>query len=130
MSFVNRSRRLGQRLPVNGIVVAWDTRGRRKPGLLRRPFATADVIDVSVSGVQFLAPSDDRMTEDRLVTICGRGAIGTVRVRRVLPVTNGRLSVFGVEIVALEAALEECLFARIGENRPQEVERYWQRIYL
>lgn len=125
MSFVNRSRRLGDRHAVRGIVVDWDTGGRRRPTLGRRRFEEADVIDVSVSGAQLLAPSNDRITPGTKVTIVAAGALGTVRVVRVAQVTNGKLSVYGVEFVDLESTLESLLFAPTAAGRPTPGQVDW-----
>lgn len=113
MSLVNRSRRLGERLGVHGVVVGWDTAGRRSPRRHRRTFAEADVIDVSVTGAQLLAPTSPRIDIDSVVTIAAGGALGVVRVTRIVPVTNGPLRVFGVEFVELEAPMEALLFAHL-----------------
>ena len=117
MSFVNRSRRIGERLAVQGIVLGWDTRGRRSPRRIR-PFAEADIIDVSVSGAQLLAPDNARIDVGHQVTIAAGGALGVVKVKRIVPVANGQLAVFGVEFVKLEAPLEAMLFSRFDATRP------------
>ncbi|MFN8052162.1 MAG: hypothetical protein U0Q22_12030 [Acidimicrobiales bacterium] len=114
MSFVNRSRRLGERHAVLGVVVDWNTGGRRRPGFGRRAFEEADVIDVSVTGAQLLAPRDERIRVNQHLTIVAAGALGTVRVRRVADLVNGRLSVYGVEFSGLEPALEALMFSQIA----------------
>ena len=121
MSLVNRSRRLGERLGVHGVVVSWNTRERRAPRWKRRQFSEADVIDVSVSGAQLLAPDDRRLQVGQKVTICAGGALGTVRITRIVPVTNGPLCVYGVEFIHLEEPMEALLFAHLAViGLPQE----------
>jgi hypothetical protein len=126
MSFVNRSRRLGERRAVRGIVLDWDTKGRRRPGIVRRRFDDADVIDVSVSGAQLLAPRDERLRRGDVVTVVAAGALGKVRIIRVADVTNGRLSVYGVEFVHLEPALESLMFAQLADGRPTTSQVDWR----
>ena len=74
MSFVHRSRRMGERLAVHGLVLDWNTRGRRSPRWKRRQFDEADVIDVSVSGAQFLAPDNLSIIVGQKVTIVAGGS--------------------------------------------------------
>ena len=121
MSFVNRSRRLGERLAVHGLVLGWNTRGRRTPRWKHRQFDEADVIDVSVTGAQLLAPDDLRIIVGHRVTIVAGGAIGAVRVKRIVPVSNGPLALYGVEFITLEPPLEALLFSRLDAvKRPPE----------
>lgn len=126
MSFVNRSRRMGERLAVHGVVLSWDTRGRRSPRWKRRRFDEADVIDVSVSGAQLLAPDNQRIAVGHRVTIVAGGAIGVVRVKRIAPVTHGPLAIFGVEFVTLEPALEALLFSQLDAERPRRGNIVWR----
>lgn len=121
MSFVNRSRRMGERLAVHGLVLSWNTRGRRSPRWKRRQFDEADVIDVSVSGAQFLAPDNLSIIVGQKVTIVAGGAIGVVRVKRIVPVTNGPLALYGTEYITLEPALEALLFSHLDAvKRPPD----------
>lgn len=111
------ARRLGDRHAVQGLVVDWNTGGRRQPKW-RRSFADADVVDVSVSGALFLAPRDQMMSLGDMVTWHAGGALGTGIVRRISDITNGKLCVVGIEFTELEAPMEALLFAAIhAESR-------------
>jgi hypothetical protein len=125
MSFVNRSRRLGERLGVHGVVLSWNTRGRRRPRWQRRPFPEADVIDVSVTGAQLLAPESPWIQVGQLITVAAGGAVGTVRIRRIVPVTNGPLCMFGVEFIDLEPALQALLFTHLDDAGPSPEQVHW-----
>ena len=124
MNIVNRSRRLGERLGVHGVVVSFNTQGRRQPRW-RRKFAEADVVDVSVSGAQLLAPDDHTVEVGQKITVCAGGALGSVRVRRIVPVTNGPLCVYGVEFISLEPPLEALLFAHLATVGVAEERVHW-----
>jgi len=126
MSFPNRSRRVGDRLAVQGIVLGWNTKGRRTPRWKRQPFAEADVIDVSVSGASVLAPDDRSILLNQKVTVTAGGALGEVRVRRIVPVSNGQTAVFGVEFVSLEEPLEALLYSRLGSLGPRPDDIVWR----
>lgn len=126
MSLVNRSRRIGERLGVHGVVVSWNTGGRRLPRKRRRPFPEADVIDVSVSGAQLLAPIGSLIRVGQVVTIAAGGSLGSVQVRRIVPVTNGPLCVFGVEFIELEPPLEALLFAHLAVIGTPEETVVWR----
>lgn len=127
MSIANRSRRLGERLDVSGIVVDWNVGATKASLLRRRRRDRADVIDVSVTGAQLLAPSNERLAVGDTLVIGAYGDTGTVQIRRISPVNNGKISVFGVEFLELEPALAELLFTTIAETRPTEVDVVWQR---
>lgn len=121
MELPTRSRRIGERLNVHGIVLSWNTGGRRTPKWKRRPFDEADVVDVSISGAQLLAPDDGKVQVGDTVTIVAGGAIGSVIVRRIVPISQGGLAVFGVEFLLLDGALESLLFAALQQaGRPAD----------
>lgn len=126
MSFANRPLRMGERLAVHGLVLDWDTRGRRSPRWKRSRFDEADVLNVSVTGAQLLAPDNHRIAVGHRVTIVAGGALGVVRVQRIVPVTNGPLALFGVEFVTLEAPLEALLFSHLDAIRPVPATVEWR----
>lgn len=125
MSLVNRSRRLGARHAAPGLVLSWNTGGRRSPRRWHRPFEEADLIDLSVTGAQFLAPDNGRIVVGYKVSIVLDSALGEVRVKRIVPLSNGQLAMYGVEFIALEPALEALLFPRIPTSVPTPESIVW-----
>lgn len=123
MSFI-ATRRLGERHAVQGVVVDWNTQGRRQPKW-RRPFADADVVDVSVSGAMFLAPHDPSLRPGSIVTWHADGSLGTGVIRRISEVTNRKLCVIGVEFTELEPGMEALLFATIHAGSKSISDRAW-----
>lgn len=126
MSILNRQRRIGERLGVQGLVVGWNTRDRRIPRWRHRPFVEADVIDVSVSGAQLLAPITSGIAVGTELTIAAGGALGRVRVRRIVPMSQQPLACYGIEFVELDPALEAMLFANLPTIGTPEAEVVWR----
>lgn len=118
--------RLGARMPVSGLRVGWNTKGRAVPGRLRRPFIQADVTDVSISGASVIAPADKLLVPGAVVSIAAEGAVGKVVIRRVTPMTEGKQVLYGVEFIELDEQLEGMFLEQLGHGRPTPNTVIWR----
>ena len=127
MGIISTAQRLGHRHRVFDTTVSFNTNGRRKGPVLGRRLATAEVVDVSVSGAQLIARRDPTITVGSLITIAHANAIGTVRVARIAPVNDPAMFTVGVTFVTLDRELERHLLGDLVEQRAERASVTWQR---
>ncbi|MEZ5320873.1 MAG: PilZ domain-containing protein [Microthrixaceae bacterium] len=118
------TRRLGERLVVEGVTLDWDVpRGRTRRRLGRRK---AEVVDVSSSGARLLAPRDPDMAVGRIVRVALDGEVGVACIRRVETAEKGRAA-YGVEWLELTYELRRVLTPHLQEPEPAMPVVEWRR---
>ncbi len=100
-------RRIGHRLPVEGIDVRWVVQDQRRGRGLGR---YGRVVDVSVSGAAVHSPSGMSLTEQSLARLRYGSGESRVRVRRITTTSQPDVVCLGVEFVDLDDELRERIY--------------------
>ncbi|MFA7477988.1 MAG: PilZ domain-containing protein [Acidimicrobiia bacterium] len=104
------NRRLGERVVPDDLEIEWavpgtklgTTKGRKQPPM-------ALVSDISISGLQVVAPDHDKVQIGTLVPISLGGLETTVRVRWIRPALAEGKSAYGAVFLQISRELEELI---------------------
>ncbi len=125
-----RDRRIGERIPIEAIDIAWMVSASRPSGLLRRR-ATGPVeepgrvLDVSVTGAGIEGPDHPDLVPRSKASLAFEGGVSVVRIRRKVLTDTPGVAFYGVELEDLDEALREAFHSALGKGRPQE--NLWRR---
>lgn len=120
-------RRLGERIPLGEVLVAWRV-GEVVPGRLRdkpRPAEVGRVLDVSVSGAAIVAPAAPELRKGRVVAIRLDDAEALVRIRRIDAFGEDDWRVYGVELLEADLPFRDWINSLLDVRRPGSRELGW-----
>lgn len=124
-----RDRRIGDRISIEPIEVAWvvslrpsGLRRRREPGE-----APGRVVDISVTGAGIEGPDHPDLVLRRTAEVVYEGGRSVVRIRRKVAADRPGVAFYGVELEELDPALREAFYSALGDGRPAE--NAWRRAW-
>ena len=125
-------RRIGERIVIEPIEVAWllveeQPQGRlrrKKPGVTSHP---GRVVDVSVTGAAIDGPSHPDLRRGAKATVAFGHGRSQVWIRRKVPTERPDVVRYGVEYEYLDDDLRDAIFAAVGRGRPGE--KAWRRAW-
>ncbi len=125
------NRRIGRREPMSDLLIDWQppvakeaSRFRRRRGQVGQA-ATAEVLDLSLSGAKVAVAGADLLPVGTTVRIARHGAAGIAIVRRVVDDPGGR-SIYGIQFLVLDPALGRQVSSLLTGRRAHLEER-WRR---
>jgi hypothetical protein len=113
---LRRGDRLVERYRTLGLQFTWHPPTRGLLGTRPKP-ATAEVIDVSVSGALLLAPANAAVRRGAVVDIEHAGARGRVEVRHLHSSLDPDQTYVGVQFVQLQRQLRVRIFELVAQQR-------------
>lgn len=127
-----RDRRIGERIAIEPIDVAWVVSPTRSTGLFRRRSAEpveepGRVVDISVTGAGIEGPDHPDLVPRSTATVTFAGGGSVVRIRRKVATGRPGVAFYGVELEELDPALREAFYAALGKGRPGE--NAWRRAW-
>lgn len=120
-------RRLGERIPLGEVLIAWRV-GEVLPGRLRdkpRPAEVGRVLDISVSGAAIVAPSAAELRPGRAVAISLDETDALVRIRRIDEFGDDGWRIYGVEFLEADLSFRDWINSLLDERRPDSKELGW-----
>jgi hypothetical protein len=125
-----RDRRIGERIAIEPIEVAWLLASTRSSGLLRRRTSEAveepgRVVDISVTGAGIEGPDHPDLVPRSIASVTFEGGVSVVRIRRKVATTRPGVAFYGVELEELDERLREAFYSALGRGRPGE--NSWRR---
>lgn len=127
-------RRLGARLPIEGMWVTWNV-GRRdtRPLLQRRryPLETqyGRVEDLSVSGAAIVAPTDPALRVGSTLMIEAEGFRGMVGVTQMRDTADEGLTRYGVSFVDFPPKFTVAVYARLDALADASHREFWDHLH-
>ncbi len=122
-----QGRRLGERVPLGEVLVAWRVdeviRGRLRDKM--RATEVGRIIDVSVSGAAIVAPSSPDLRRGRAVAIRLDDADAVVRIRRIDDFGDPSWRTYGVEFLETDLAFRDWINSLLDIRRPGSRELGW-----
>lgn len=125
----NHTRRLGERLQLGEVLIAWRV-DEVIPGRVRdrpRPPEVGRLIDVSVSGAAIVAPAATELRPGRAVVIRLDDAEAVVRIRRIVDFGEEGWLLYGVELTEADLAFRDWINSLLDVRRPQVAQAAWER---
>ncbi|HXH57070.1 PilZ domain-containing protein [Iamia sp.] len=101
-------KRVGRRVQVDPQPVLWRVDPSKSAPARRRRFRappTAELLDVSVSGLRVRGPAPRDLRVGTVLAIEVDGLVGRVRIRRMDPEDGGRQCEYGLELVDAQSPL-------------------------
>lgn len=124
----NHTRRLGERLHLGEVLIAWRV-DEVIPGRVRdrpRPPEVGRMIDVSVSGAAIVAPAATELRPGRAVVIRLDDAESVVRIRRIVDFGEDGWLLYGVELMESDLVFRDWINGLLDVRRPQSVQAAWE----
>lgn len=123
-----QGRRLGERISLGEVLVAWRA-NEVVPGRLRdkpRPTEVGRVVDVSVSGAAIVAPASPELRKGRAVVIQLDEHQAVVRIRRISEIEGAaEWRVYGVEFLETDLGFRDWVNSLLDVRRPGSRELGW-----
>jgi hypothetical protein len=117
-------RRLGQRLPANGIPVTWIVEERRW-GRTKLRAEPGRLIELSVAGGKVVAPRSAHVRVGTPVVIRLTAGRAVVDVRHIGAGPDPARAAYGVNFVEVDDAFQTAIFDMVAEHRGAEIEWRW-----
>ena len=109
-------RRLGERVEILPVAIAWTPAISRQSGRGPRP-QPAHLVEVSISGARVVARSRAGINVGTWMAIDIEGYHALVEVRRIIGADDGPDFMFGVSFVLLAPALQEKIHRTVAQQR-------------
>lgn len=127
-----RDRRIGERVSIEPVDVAWLTTDVVAQGRLRRAKPTAvehpgRIVNLSATGAGIEGPFHPALRVGAKATLVYEGSLSVVWIRRITDTDRPDVAYYGVELEEMDPALREAVFSIVGKGRPGE--QAWRRAW-
>jgi hypothetical protein len=122
---VTAERRLGERIAVDGVTVAWLVEWRGRLGRHRLRAEVGRIVDISISGARIEAPWSRDLTVGNHVVLGMGEARALAEIRRIEPDEEHGTARYGVAFVTSDPEFQQFIVGRLDAHRG-DVRWRWQ----